>query len=314
MQHFHDLSSLNLQGCGLTIGSFDGVHRGHQTLIDKLVSDTHAVGLPAVVLTFFPHPSVFLRGRSPRFYITNPDEKAALLGDLGIDYVITHPFDLDLSRVAARDFLDMLKKHLAFSHLWIGEDFALGYQREGNRIFLEQVRAEYDFELHVIQPVMAEGEIVSSTRVREALRAGDVARVASYLGRYFTVPGEVVQGAHRGKDLGFPTANLRIWEERAYPGPGVYACLVETGQNRWKAVTNIGVRPTFEDGQDQVTIETHLLDFDGDLYGEQIKINFVDRLRDERRFPSPEALLTQIEHDIQRTYNILDNICGEGDV
>jgi riboflavin kinase/FMN adenylyltransferase len=306
MQHVSDLNSLNLQGCGLTIGSFDGVHRGHHVLIHELVSDVHAAGLPAVVLTFFPHPSVFLRSRSPRFYITNPEEKAALLGELGVDYVITQPFDLELSRVGARDFLNMLKKHLAFRHLWIGEDFALGYRREGSRIFLEQISTEYGFQLHVIEPVMAEGEVVSSTRVREALRAGDVARVASYLGRNFVVPGEVVQGAGRGKGLGFPTANLRIWEERAYPGPGVYACMVELDQKKWKAVTNIGFRPTFEDGQDRVSIETHLLDFDGDLYGEQIEIYFVDRLRDERRFPSPEELLAQIERDIHRTRTVLD--------
>jgi riboflavin kinase/FMN adenylyltransferase len=306
MQHIQDLNSLHLDGCVLTIGSFDGVHRGHQVLIKAMVADAQAAGIPSVVLTFYPHPSVVLRGRQPTFYITTPDEKAKLLGDLGVEFVISKRFDLELSKMSAASFLDILQTKLAFQCLWVGDDFALGHQRIGNRLFLEQASVERGFQLHVVAPASAGGEVISSTRVREALRSGDVARVATYLDRPFVIPGKVIKGSSRGKKLGFPTANLAIWKERAYPGPGVYACLVEVEGKQWQAVTNIGVRPTFEVDEATRTIETHLLDFDGDLYSREIAISFIDRLRDERRFPNPEALLTQIERDIRRARVILN--------
>jgi riboflavin kinase/FMN adenylyltransferase len=306
MQHIHDLNSLHLDGCGLTIGSFDGVHRGHQVLIKAMVADAQAAGIPSVVLTFYPHPSVVLRGRQPAFYITAPDEKAKLLGDLGVEFVITQCFDIELSQMSAVSFLDVLQDRLAFQRLWVGEDFALGHQRIGNRLFLEQASVERGFQLHVVDPASAGGEVISSTRVREALRSGDVARVATYLGRPFVIPGTVIKGSNRGKGLGFPTANLNIWEERAYPGSGVYACLVEVEGEQWQAVTNIGVRPTFEADGTTSTIETHLLDFNGDLYSRELTVVFIDRLRDERRFSNTEALLTQIERDIRRARAILN--------
>ena len=158
-----------------------------------------------------------------------------------MDYVITQRFDLTLARVSASSFLDTLQHQLGFRHLWIGEDFAFGYRREGDRRFLEQVSAERGFELHVVPPVVIDDEVVSSTRIRNALRAGEVALAAEFLGRYFNISGVVVTGSDRGKRLGFPTANLRIQEGRAYPSPGVYVCLTEIAGRKWKAVTNIGV-------------------------------------------------------------------------
>lgn len=314
MQHLRDLNAHTLERCALTIGSFDGVHRGHQTLIRAMVEDARQKGLPAVVLTFFPHPSVVLRGRQPALYITTPEEKAALMANLGVDYVITQRFDQELSQISATAFLDKLESKLGLQVLWIGEDFALGHRREGNRLFLEEASKKRGFELHVHPPVIIGGEVVSSTRVREALRSGDVARVAHYLGRTFVVPGKVVPGANRGKRIGIPTANLEIWGQRAYPGAGVYACVAEVEEERWKAVTNIGVRPTFEQGQQLPTIEAHLLDYEGsDLYGCTMRLIFVDRLRDERRFPGPKALRDQIERDIRRARRILERKEGELD-
>jgi riboflavin kinase/FMN adenylyltransferase len=264
---------------------------------------------PAVVLTFFPHPSVVLRGRTPAFYITKPEEKAELLGELGVDYVITQTFDEELSKVPAEDFIQLLLKQLNFKDLWIGEDFALGHDREGDRNFLARKGKEMGFTLHVVAPVFTEGEVVSSTRVREALRSGDVGRVETYLGRPFTLPGTVVPGAGRGKGLGIPTANLEIWEQRAYPRSGVYACLarIEGDPKPWKSVTNIGIRPTFENNQSEAVVEAHLLDFDGDLYAQHMELEFVARLRDERKFADAEALLARISRDINRARAILDS-------
>jgi len=303
------LDSLQLPASVLTIGSFDGVHRGHQALIGEMVADARRLGVPAVVLTFFPHPSVVLRGRRPTFYIMTPDEKAAALADLGVDIVITQPFDLALSRISATDFLALLRRHLGFRSLWIGEDFALGHRREGNRLFLEGAARRDGFELHAVPPFRMGGEAVSSTRVREALRSGDVARAASYLGRPFALPGKVVRGAGRGRRLGFPTANLDFWDERAYPGVGVYACWVLAGGERLAAVTNIGLRPTFESDTQRPIIEAHLLDATLDLYDQEITLVFIERLRDERRFDGPEALREQIARDIGRARAML---AGEG--
>jgi riboflavin kinase/FMN adenylyltransferase len=307
MQHLHDLSRANLPACQVTIGSFDGVHRGHQILVQHMVESAAKDGVPSVVLTFFPHPSVVLRGRTPSFYINTPDEKARLLGKLGVDLVVTQKFDLQLSRVKAEGFLELLRRHLNFTTLWIGEDFSLGHQREGNRLFLARAARERGFRLQIVPPLNVGGEVVSSTRVREALRSGDVSRAASYLGRPFGLPGTVVKGSARGAKLGMRTANLSIWEERAIPGAGVYACRVDVGQGKYDGVTNIGVRPTFETREPSPVVETHILDFEGDLYGREITLDFIDRLRDERRFPGPEALLTQIERDIVRAREILEN-------
>jgi riboflavin kinase/FMN adenylyltransferase len=305
MQHVHDLAEVQLDGSALTIGSFDGVHRGHQDLLGRMLSAARGRGLPSVVLTFYPHPSVVLRGRKPAFYITSPEERASLLEDLGIDLVITQTFDLELSRVEAPEFLDRLTAQLGFQDLWAGEDFALGHERRGNRHYLTQVSVEREFRFHLVLPFLQEGEVVSSTRVREALRSGDVARAAGYLGRPFELPGRVTHGAGRGKQLGIPTANLEVWEERAVPGVGIYACLAELEGERKPAVVSIGFRPTFEEALTTPVVEAHLLDFDGDLYDRDLKLVFIERLRDERRFSGPETLVDQIERDILRARELL---------
>jgi riboflavin kinase/FMN adenylyltransferase len=305
MQHLRALDQIRLKNTALAIGSFDGVHRGHQDLIARLHTRARDQGWQSVVLTFYPHPSVVLRERTPAFYISTPEEKAELLSELGVDFVITQKFDLELSRVEAPEFLARLTQQLGFGALWAGEDFAIGYQRRGNRHFLQKASEEQGFEFHLVEPFKLEGEIVSSTRVRESLRSGDVARVAKYLGRPFELPGIARQGAGRGRQLGIPTANLELWEERAYPARGVYACYASVGDRRLQAVTNIGLRPTFEDELEAPIVEAHLLDFNEELYGEEVRLTFVDRLRDERKFEGPQALLEQIERDVSRAREIL---------
>jgi len=307
MQHVQNLSELQIERSSLTIGSFDGVHLGHHDLLKRMAERAKEAEVPVVVLSFFPHPSVVLRQRTPAFYITTPDEKAELLGQEGVDYVITQPFDIELSKVEAADFLDQLTTQLGFVDLWAGEDFALGHQRRGNRHFLEKESRARNFSFHLVPPLLVGGEVVSSTRVRESLRSGDVARAATYLGRSFSLVGVVQEGARRGKELGIPTANLQIWEERATPAVGVYACIAEVDGQRKQAVTNIGYRPTFEDKPEGPIIEAHILDFERELYGQEIKVEFIDRLRDEMRFSGPEELLKRIELDISHARSLLKN-------
>jgi riboflavin kinase/FMN adenylyltransferase len=305
MRHVSDVTALSLPGSVLSIGSFDGVHLGHRALISRVVKAARRDGRPSVVLTFFPHPSVVLRGRQPALYINTPDEKAELLGSLGVDYVITQTFDAALSHLSADAFLDLLQTHLGMRALVVGEDFALGYRREGGRIFLEAVGPRRGFRLEIVPPLMLDGEPVSSTRVREALRSGDVRRAAAYLGRPFTLPGTVVRGVGRGRKLGIPTVNLGFWNERAYPAPGVYACWAEVNGSTHPAVTNIGMRPTFDDGLLHPVVESHLLDMTDDLYDRDVRLSFVDRLRDEQRFDGPAALAAQIARDIQKARDLL---------
>lgn len=306
MRHVTSLDELSLaQPSAVTIGAFDGVHRGHQALIGQMVAAAHDNGRAAVVLTFFPHPSVVLRGRRPSFYLSSPEEKAEYLSDLGVDATVTHPFNLAVSEIRASEFVERLLTYARLDELWCGADFALGHNREGTVDFLQAEGARRGFRVRVMPPVLIDGEAISSTRIRQTLRDGAVEQAARFLGRPFRLSGQVVEGAKRGRQLGIPTANLSISEERAVPAVGVYAC--RAGQDDWQgqAVVNFGFRPTFEGGEARPVIEAHLLDFSGDLYGKTVRLDFVARLRPEIKFPGVEALLAQIHGDIAQARRIL---------
>jgi riboflavin kinase/FMN adenylyltransferase len=305
MQHYSALQDVSLKDAWLTIGSFDGVHLGHRQILENLTAGAHAVGAPAVVLTFYPHPTVVLHGPRESFYLTTPEEKAALLGQAGVDVVITQPFNLTVAEVSARDFLQELQTHLAFKQLWVGYDFAMGYNREGDVPALEALGEEMGYTLHTIKPVNVNGEVVSSTVIRNLLLQGDVQRAASLLGRFYHLSGKVVHGDGRGGRIGIPTANLATWIERVVPQPGVYVCYAHIGGQTWGAVTNIGVRPTFDTETVIPQIEAHFLDFDADIYGQELTLDFIARLRNEKRFSGVDELVTQIETDIARARTIL---------
>ncbi len=325
MHPVNSLEDLRLaQPACLTIGAFDGVHRGHQALIGEMVKHAHATGRAAVVLTFFPHPSVVLRGRRPSFYISTPEEKAEYFAGLGVEAVVTHPFNAEVSQITAVDFVERLIRYARLSELWCGDDFALGHKRQGDVTFLQAEGAKRGFTVNVVPPILIDGEVISSTRIRQALRDGAVEQVARFLGRPFRLPGEVVEGAKRGRTIGIPTANLAIWEERAIPAVGVYACRAQhhgrpLGRERplgqspgdagsaYQAVVNIGFRPTFNTAEPRLTVEAHLLDFpaEGNLYGSTLTLEFVAHLRSEMKFPGVEALVAQIRSDIESARQIL---------
>jgi riboflavin kinase/FMN adenylyltransferase len=307
LRHIRNLAEANLsRESVVTIGAFDGVHRGHQYLVGQLVEHARQTGRVPVVLTFFPLPKIVLSGPQPGLYLTLPDEKAALLGELGVELVVTHPFNEQVRRTHATDFVTALSDHLKMAALWVGEDFAMGYRREGDVAFLRRQAAEHGFALRVVDLMDAGGERVSSSRVRAALADGDVAEAARLLGRPYRVTGEVVQGAGRGQTIGIPTANLALDVRKAIPRVGVYAAHATPGGGgqAYPAVVNIGVRPTF-DGSNTLTVEAHLLDFDGDLYGQTLSLDFVARLRDEKKFEGVDALAAQIRADVEQGRRIL---------
>lgn len=311
MIHVHSLVELPRpdRPALLTIGSFDGIHLGHQALIRGLVNEAHPRHFRAAVVTFFPHPSVVLRGplRGPSFYINTPEEKAELLAGLGVDVTVTHPFNRDVANITAADFMKQLQAALDFKELWCGADFAFGHNREGTVAWLKDYGGKHGFKVRVIEPVLLGGEAISSSRVRRALADGNVGEAADCLGRPFQLTGVVVEGSRRGRTIGIPTANLQIWDEQAYPAHGVYACRAWIAGERSEvinAVTNIGLRPTFET-EARPTIEAHLLDFDRDLYGQTLRLDFVARLRPEQKFSGIDELVAQIRRDIAQARQVL---------
>ncbi len=305
VQHYTSLQGVNIRNTWLTIGSFDGIHIGHQKLINELNEKAHERSAVSVVLTFHPHPAVILRGRSGAFYLTTPQEKLGLLDSLGVDIVVTHPFTYELSQSPAREYLAYLKEHLGFKMLWVGHDFALGKGREGNIEFLEAHAGEFDYQVHVFEPIEEDGQVVSSSLIRKLLTEGNVSEASRLLGRPYQVSGRVVHGDGRGKKIGIPTANLDTGAEKMIPAAGVYACMADVGGEKLAAAVNVGTRPTFENTDHQSHVEAYILDFSEELYDRNITLVFIERLRGEEKFDSINELLNQINLDIDHTREII---------
>lgn len=306
MKVIDDLTKANLQQeTILTIGAFDGVHRGHQALIGSVVTQARATDRLAALITFHPHPAVVLAPERAPHYLTTPGEKAALLERLGVDLMVLLPFSRETAATPAQDFMETVARHLRLRELWIGADFALGQGREGNPARLQEIGQQLGYQVCVVEPVLTGEQVISSSRIRALLRGGRVAEAARLLGRYPSLSGEVVVGAQRGRTLGFPTANLEVRPERAVPADGVYAVYAQLGADRYPAVANVGVRPSFDNGQR--TVETHIFDFDQDIYGCDLVVEFVARLRDERRFQDIDDLVAQIGRDSESARQILSS-------
>ena len=287
----------------LTIGTFDGVHLGHQHLLRRLIARARESGRLSAALTFFPHPRAVLQPDNDLTYLSTPDERAALMADLGLDLLLLLPFERQLAAMPAEAFARQLYEQLHMRELWVGEDFAMGRHREGNTTALRTIATQIGFTLRTVQPLVIGNEPVSSTRIRRLLSEGQVAKAAELLGRNYTVSGHVMGGAHRGRSLGFRTANLCIPPERAIPSDGVYAVWVTVDERQHAGVANVGIRPTFDAGER--LLEVHLLDFDGDLYNRPIVVAFVQRLRAEKRFADGAALAEQIRQAIRAARQVL---------
>lgn len=304
VQHYRSLADVSLQNAWLTIGVYDGVHRGHQAILRQLAAGAHANGAPAVLLTFDPHPAVVLAGRELKL-LTTPEERAELAAALGLDAIITHPFDRTISGMSAQDFMVVLKERLGLSHLLIGYDFALGKGREGNAGRLSELGRELGYSVRVIDAVSDESGVISSTEIRKLVSVGSVDAAANLLGREYALSGPVIHGDGRGRRINIPTANIHYPESKLLPANGIYACRARLGADLFAAATNIGFNPTFTPDKHTVNVEAHILDFDRDLYGQELELEFVARLRDELKFNSVDALLAQIHADIEQTREII---------
>jgi riboflavin kinase/FMN adenylyltransferase len=287
----------------VALGNFDGVHRGHQALVAEVVGASPAV---SVVLTFDPHPARVLTPETAPTALMTLAQKAEVLEGLGVERVVVLPFTPALARTSAEEFSrQVLGEALLARKVVVGQSFRFGRGRSGDVAALAGFGARMGFEVRSVPPVFAEGAPVSSSRIRDLLAAGDVGKAALLLGRSFYVDGEVVRGAGRGRGLGIPTANVAVRNE-TLPAEGVYAGWVRV-QTRGKpraAVANLGRRPTF--GQGQRMLEAHLLDFEGDLYGQEVRLEFVARLRDEARFAGAAALVEQVRKDAAAARAVLE--------
>jgi len=287
----------------LTIGVFDGVHLGHKYLISQLTENARRQNLLSGVVTFRQHPREVLSPQTKLPFLTDLTKRTNLLKNEGVEAIIPLSFTSELAQLSARQFLSLLRKYLRMRGLVIGPDFALGRNREGNSDTLRLLGQDMHFNVTVIPPVTIDGKVVSSTAIRKALADGDMKRVLNLIGRPFSLEGRVASGAGRGSKLGFPTANLDINPRQALPAEGVYATWTYIDDKAHQSMTNIGRRPTFF-GSER-TIEVLVLDYHSNLYGRELRIDIIERLRDEKQFDTAEELKKQIAEDIKQGRAIL---------
>ena len=290
-------------GVVLTLGSFDAIHLGHQKILKTLKVRAQALGVPSVVYTFEPHPrKVISPEKSPPLIITIQD-KIALIEGFGIDYLLLAHFTKEFAATHPRQFVEgVLVKGLRVKEVWVGHDYSFGRAREGSVTYLKELSHRLGFKVGVVEAVKKEGLIVSSSLIRRLVAQGDVERAKTLLGRPFSLTGRVVKGDDRGKGLGFPTANIET-DQELMPATGVYAGVATIADREYPAVINIGVAPTFN--RKKTIVEAHILDFSGVIYGKDIRVNLLKRLREERRFGSSEELKAQIAKDIEQTKRIV---------
>jgi riboflavin kinase/FMN adenylyltransferase len=299
MQIFRHIGDpgLHPEGSVATLGNFDGIHLGHQALIGGAVAEAKRLGVPSVVLTFEPHPlRILAPERAPKMLLSHKD-KMQLLQSLGVDIVVVQHFDLAFAKLSAEDFVRGILVHrLKARRVWVGRDLRFGQGRRGRVENLVQWGAVLGFGVAVVEPILVHGVRVSSSGVRQALSEGRVNEVLPMLGRYYFISGRVIPGHHRGRELGFPTANIATRAE-TLPLDGIYATLCRLGDENLRSVSSIGLNPTF--GEGPRTVESFILNFDADIYGQAVKICFVKRLREERKFSSVDDLIAQMRSDVK---------------
>jgi riboflavin kinase/FMN adenylyltransferase len=303
LRHLDDRSPWSV-GSVATLGNFDGLHLGHQALVRNAVEDARRLGARSVVLTFEPHPlKILAPSRAPKLLLSHKD-KMELLQSFDVDVVVIQKFDAAFASVPARDFVArVLLERLRIKKIWVGRDLRFGQGRKGSVDDLLQWGCEDGFDVGIVESILLGGVRVSSSVVRQLVEEGRVDEAAPMLGRYHLVSGRVVSGERRGRELGFPTANISSRTE-VLPLDGIYATLFQCGAKRYFSASSIGTKPTFGDGPR--TVESFLLDFDGDLYGESVKLYFVKRIRAEKKFASVDELVAQMRDDVGRAWAIFD--------
>jgi riboflavin kinase / FMN adenylyltransferase len=290
-----------------TIGNFDGQHRGHRALLDIVVATARRLNGTAVVVTFDPHPVRTLAPHVDLKFLTSPEEKLARFEEAGIQDVVFLDFTPTFAALTPVEFASqILKNGLGLRELFVGEHFSFGKGRVGKITDLVHLGTQLGFQVHAVPPVKLDGEVVSSTRIRQLIQAGDMPKAAQFLGRPYAIGGEVIHGDHRGQSLGWPTANLAVPSERVLPPDGVYAATTLWQGKRMESVAYIGTRPTF--GAGERIIEVYLLDRQLTLYGEHITVQFIERLRADMTFTSAEALAERIELDVQEARTCLRRV------
>lgn len=307
MQHFHNLNDVYFERTRLAIGVYDGIHRGHQAIIRKMTTEAHSNGEMSGVVIFFPNPALVLGKTDNGNYLTTPNERALLLGELGVDVVVTLEFTPELAQLSAIEFMQSLKSHLGISALYVGDDFALGKEREGNISRLTELGQELGYTISVTSAISNGGQRISSSRIRNMIQIGEVSQAAALLGRYYRVDGNVIHGEGRGRGMGFSTANIDYWAQRAMPSTGVYATWLWVEGEKHFSVSNLGRRPTLESGDQRLHLEAHALDLERDLYGLHVELDFVEYLRPEIRFPSIDDLIAQVNRDKETARKVLQN-------
>jgi riboflavin kinase/FMN adenylyltransferase len=303
VEALHDFTAWPKGPVHLAIGVFDGVHLGHRALIAQLARVARDEGARAVAATFDPLPIQVLAPGAPASALSDAAERVRLLGEAGADAVVVFHFDEAFAKLSADEFVDRVRGACDVRRIVVGPDFHFGRRGEGDVEKLRERGKRDGFVVDVVTPVEIDGSIVSSTRIRNLLLAGDVGAAARLLGRPYSLRGRVVHGAKRGRSLGFPTINLALPRERLLPRDGIYAMWAEMGEGRFNAAASLGVRPTFGGGER--VLEAYLLDFSGDVYGEEVEVAFVKRLRDEIAFASPAELSAQIARDVDETRRAL---------
>jgi riboflavin kinase/FMN adenylyltransferase len=296
-RHIED-QGLSMSGTVATVGNFDGVHLGHQALIRNTVEESKRLGYPSTVLTFEPHPLKILAPERARLLILSYEDKMALLESLGVDIVVAQRFDREFANIAADEFVRrFLVDRLKIKKLWVGRDLRFGQGRKGGTDTLLRLAPGGGFEVGVLDPILLDGIRISSSRIRQLVEEGRVDEVRRMLGRYHFLSGRIVTGHRRGQELGFPTANIASQTE-VIPLNGIYATSIQFKNKRWLSVSSVGVNPTFGDGPR--TVESFILDFEGDIYGEWVKLSFVQRIREEKKFVTINDLIAQMHEDVKR--------------
>jgi riboflavin kinase/FMN adenylyltransferase len=288
----------HVSGTVVTVGTFDGVHRGHRDVVERLVARARSLKVPSVLVTFEPHPLEIVNPAAAPLLLTTHYEKQEVLAETGIDYLAVLPFTKKLASYSAEDFVELiLRRCFRLRELLIGYDHGFGRQRAGNVDVLKTLGERDGFRVEVVAPVStSDGHSVSSTSIRRAIAGGDLQRAAEALGRPYSVNGRVIEGEQRGRTIGFPTLNLGPPPKRKLlPPEGVYAVRVQTPRGPLGGMMNLGPRPTF--GDTETSLEAHLFDTEGDFYGAHVRVDFVARLRETRKFASAELLAKQLAHD-----------------